>query len=131
MELVLDASALMCIILNEPEKGQIVALTKNAEIVSPDVISFEVGNALSRMVKKHKINEEQVLKAYSLFETIPMRIVKTDVHKALIISCKYNLYAYDAYYLETAQRLALPLLTLDGSMKDRAKLMNIDLLEVT
>jgi predicted nucleic acid-binding protein len=40
------------------------------------------------------------------------------------------MYAYDAYYLDTAYRLKLPLLTLDGGMKEKAKDMKINLLEV-
>jgi predicted nucleic acid-binding protein len=50
--------------------------------------------------------------------------------KALKLSCKYNIYAYDAYYLETAYRLKMPLLTLDGTMKHNGKDMKIDILEV-
>jgi hypothetical protein len=32
----------------------------------------------------------------------------------------FNIYAYDAYYLELAKRLKIPLLTLDNQMKDIA-----------
>jgi predicted nucleic acid-binding protein len=130
MEVMTDASTIICIILNEQEKEKIISLTKEAEIVSPEMISFEIGNALSRMVKKHRLNEEQVLRAYSLFESIPIRPAKVDIHRALKISCKYEMYAYDAYYLEAAQRLKLPLLTLDKGMKDKAKNMKVELLEV-
>jgi predicted nucleic acid-binding protein len=42
--------------------------------------------------------------------------------KALKLSCKYNIYAYDAYYLETSYRLNLPLLTVDGQMKIMGKI---------
>ena len=125
-----DASTIVCIILNEPEKAKIISLTEDAEIVSPEMIRFEIGNALSRMVKKQRLNEEQILKAYSLFELIPIRLVKVNMHKALKISCKYEMYAYDAYYLEATHRLKLPLLTLDKGMKDKARNMNIELLEV-
>jgi predicted nucleic acid-binding protein len=61
---------------------------------------------------------------------LPLRLVKIDMKKALKLSCKYNIYAYDAYYLETAYRLKLPLLTLDGPMKNNGRNMKIDILEV-
>jgi predicted nucleic acid-binding protein len=48
--------------------------------------------------------------------------------KALKLSCKYN--AYDAYYLETSYRLNVPLLTLDGSMKNIGKDIKITILEM-
>jgi predicted nucleic acid-binding protein len=50
------------------------------------------------------------------------------MERALKISCKYNIYAYDAYYLETAKRLKLPLITFDVSMKNIALNMNITIL---
>jgi predicted nucleic acid-binding protein len=129
MELMVDASTLICIILNEPEKEKLISLTKGTELVSPEMISFEIGNALSRMYKRHRLNEEQIIKGYKLFESLPLRLVKVDMAKALKLSCKYAIYAYDAYYLETAHRLKLPLLTLDGSMKNNGKDMKIDILE--
>jgi predicted nucleic acid-binding protein len=94
------------------------------------MISFEIGNALSRMYKRHRLNEEQIIKSYELFESLPIRLVKVDITKALKLSCKYNIYAYDAYYLETAYRLKLTLLTLDRPMKNNGKGMKIDILEV-
>ncbi|MDR1147742.1 MAG: type II toxin-antitoxin system VapC family toxin [Spirochaetaceae bacterium] len=130
MELMIDASVLICIILNEPEKKKVISLTEETELVSPEIISFEIGNALSRMYKKHRLNEEQIVKSYELFETLPLRFVKVDMAKALKLSCKYSIYAYDAYYLETAYRLKLPLLTLDVLMKNTGKHINIDILEV-
>ena len=35
------------------------------------------------------------------------------------IACRHNIYAYDAYYLETARRLNLPLVTFDRLMRHR------------
>ena len=52
------------------------------------------------------------------------------MHKALKIFCQYEMYAYDAYYLEATHRLKLTLLTMDNGMKDKAKNMNIELVEV-
>jgi predicted nucleic acid-binding protein len=55
--------------------------------------------------------------------------VEVNIENALNIACKYNIYAYDAYYLEAALRLKLPLLTLDKPMKNIAKKMHLDILE--
>ena len=40
-----------------------------------------------------------------------IRNVNIDIEEALKIACKYKIYAYDAYYLEAAYRLKLPLIT--------------------
>ena len=42
---------------------------------------------------------------------------------------KFNIYAYDAYFLECANSLRSPLLTLDRGMKRIAEEMGIALLE--
>jgi predicted nucleic acid-binding protein len=48
-------------------------------------------------------------------------LLNKSIEYALEIACKFSIYAYDAYYLETASRLHLPLLTLDVTMKMTAK----------
>jgi len=117
MNALLDASVIMAIILNEPTRDNAVKLTKGAIILAPEVISFEVGNALVNLYRRKKITVEEMLEAYKSFTLIPLRIIKIDVAEALKIACKYNIYAYDAYYLEIARRLKLPLITFDESMK--------------
>ena len=106
-------------------------MTEGRELVAPEMISFEIGNALSRMYKRHRLKGEQIIQSYGLFESLPLRLVKVDMAAALKLSCNYNIYAYDAYYLEAAYRLRLPLLTLDGPMKNTGKDMHIAVLEVS
>jgi len=125
----LDASAIMAVILNEPNKAKVIKLTENAVLLSPEVISFEIGNALVNLLKKRKITEEKLLEAYRTYISIPIRNIKVDIEKALRIACKYNIYAYDAYYLEAAYRLKLPLITFDELMKKIGLDMKIDVME--
>ncbi|MDR1175497.1 MAG: type II toxin-antitoxin system VapC family toxin [Treponema sp.] len=128
MDTLLDASAIMAIILNEPNKDVVIKLTKGSTLLSPEIISYEIGNALISLYKRHKLKEKEVTDAYHDFMKIPIRTLDVDMEKALKISCKYNIYAYDAYYLETAKRLKLPLITFDVSMKNVALNMNINIL---
>ena len=46
MEIVLDTSAIISVIAGEPEGKLVVALTQNSKIVCPNIISFEVANAI-------------------------------------------------------------------------------------
>ena len=117
MDILLDASAIMAVILNEPNRDKVINQTKNAILLSPEVISFEIGNALLNLFKKHKITEEKLLEVYKNYAAIPIRSIRVDVEKALKIACKYKICAYDAYYLEVAYRLKLPLITFDALMK--------------
>jgi len=129
MKVLLDASAIMAVILNEPNRNTVITLTKNATLLSPEVISFEIGNALINLFKKQKITEEELLSAYRNYTEIPIESIKVDIEKALKIACKYKIYAYDAYYLEIANRLKLPLITFDALMKKVGLHLKINIAE--
>jgi len=131
MDILIDASAIMAVILNEANKPAVLKLTKNKTLLSPDVISYEIGNALINLYKKRKITEVKLLEAYNEFLSIPIRNAKIDIEKALKIACKYEIYAYDAYYLETAYRLKIPLLTFDDLMIKTGLKLRIDILDDT
>jgi len=125
----LDASAIMAIILNEQNRDMVIMLTRDATLFSPEVISFEIGNALANLYRKQKISETELLEAYKNFAMIPIRNIKIDIEKALKIACKNQIYAYDAYYLEIANRLKIPLITFDESMKRVALNLKINILD--
>jgi len=129
MNIILDASAIMAVILNETNRDKVIRLTKDALILSPEVISFEIGNALINLYKKQKITEKELLEAYKKYTSLPVRMIKVDIEKALKIACKYQIYAYDAYYLEIAHRLKLPLISFDALMKKVALDLKIDVLD--
>ena len=128
MEILIDANIVVAIILDEPTKPKTIALTEDADLVSSDILPYEVGNALSALYKRKKLTQEEVHRAYALFETIPVRLLKVKVAEALKISCKYNIYAYDAYYLEVAKRLRLPMLTYDTTMKNTGIDMKLNMI---
>jgi predicted nucleic acid-binding protein len=128
MEILIDANIVVAIILDEPIKPKIIALTEDADLVSSDILPHEVGNALSALYKRKRITQEEVIKAYALFETIPVRFLKVKVAEALKISCEYCIYAYDAYYLELAKRLRLPVLTYDTTMKNAGIGMKLNMM---
>ena len=127
MDIVLDASAIMAVILNEQNRGKVIKLTENAALLSPEVIAFEIGNALINLFKKRKITEGKLLEAYKTYVSIPIRSIEVDIEKALSIACKYNIYAYDAYYLEAAYRLKLPLITFDELMRKTGLALGINI----
>ena len=129
MNILIDASALMPILINEPEKQYIVNITKNCKLLAPSVLPYEIGNALTRLKRRKILNEKQVIVLYKDFKKIPLRLLEININNALRIACKYNIFAYDAYYLETAYRLNLPLLTLDSTMKNIALDLKIKILE--
>ena len=114
MEILLDASAIMAVIVKEPERDLVIQMTQDVVMVSPNMVSYEIANALTKMMKKKVIERERMISAFGYFKKIPIKTIEIDIEKALEISWEYKIYAYDACYLEAAKRLVLPLLTFDG-----------------
>ena len=116
MEILIDACAIMAVIVKEPERDLVVKLTHDAVMVSPVMTPYEIANALTKMMKKKIIEKERMTKAFNYFKAIPIKTIDVDIEKALDIAWDFNIYAYDACYLEAAKRLNLPILTFDKNM---------------
>jgi len=52
MEILIDACALMAVIVKEPERDLVIQLTQDAVMVSPDMVSYEIANALTKWEEK-------------------------------------------------------------------------------
>ena len=129
MNILIDASALMAVLIEEPEKEYIVSATKDYELIAPSILPHEIGNALTRLKRRQVLNDKQIILVYNEFLKIPLRFLEIDIINALELACRYSIYAYDAYYLEMANRYNLPLLTLDKPMKKIALDLNLRILE--
>ena len=130
MNIVVDTSVLIAVILNEPEKAGIVRATVGHSLIGPESIRWEIGNAFSAMFKKRRIALRQAQQAIAVFEGIPIRYVDVDLRHALQLAHEAGIYAYDAYFLECALRHRAPLVSLDGLMVEKAKSLGIATLEV-
>ncbi len=130
MDIVIDTSALIAVIVNEPERDKIIKLTTGNTLVGPGSIPWEIGNAFSAMFKRQRVNLDEAKKGFLIFETIPIRYIKPDFVNAITISKQTNMYAYDAYFMDCAIKQRSPLLTLDRKLKIAAHSLNIKTLEV-
>jgi len=129
MEILLDASAIIAVIADEPDAQKVINWTKNAAIVSPCIISYEIANALTRMMRRNIItSEELMLDLIKSYMQIPIKTVDIDLEKALEMAWHYKIYAYDAFYLEAAKRLRLPLVTFDSGIIKIGKELGLDVL---
>lgn len=117
---VVDASAVLAVLLNEPHRAAIIRATVEAELLSPDSLPFEVANALSARVKRRDADRLDPVQAESGFERfLEMEIrllpqAARDHARALSLAGRQGIYAYDAYMLLAAQSEKAHLLTLDG-----------------
>ncbi len=129
MKIIADTNTFIAVALNEPEKDLIIRLTEGCDLVAPEVLPFEIGNVLTAMMKKNALLAEEVASSWEIVQQIPVDLRRTGIKSALKIAIKFNIYAYDAYFLECANSLRSPLLTLDLGMKRVAREMGITILE--
>lgn len=130
MDIVIDTSALIAVIVAEPERSRIVELTKGNTLIGPGAIPWEIGNAFSAMFRRDRLTLEEAQKGLLIYSGIPLRYIESDFAKVLRLSKEHNLYAYDAYFLDCAIRHKAPLLTLDRKLKAVADSLNLETLEV-
>ena len=72
---------------------------------------------------------QEAQKALGVYSGIPIRYFEVDIAKTLKFCEKFNIYAYDAYFLQCAIQLKAPLLTLDSFMKETAEEVGITIWE--
>ena len=129
MKIIADTNTFIAVVLNEPEKDIIIRLTEGHALVAPEVLPFEIGNALTAMMKRNALNADEVILVWNMVQNIPVDLRRIDIRAALNIATQYNIYAYDAYFLECARNLRSPLLTLDQRMKGIARKIGIKVME--
>jgi len=129
MTLVSDTNVFLAVVMNEPEKERIIQLTSGSNVIAPEILPYEIGNALSAMHKRRQITNKEAMSAQRATNNIPVRLVAVDIQKALRLAMEFKIYAYDAYFLQCAKSLSSPLITLDTRMKQVASKLNIDVLE--
>lgn len=129
MRVISDTNVFLAVVLNEPEKDRIIQLTAGADVFAPEILPYEIGNALSAMYKRKQITSKEALTAQRATNVISVRLMPIDIQEALGLAMEFAIYAYDAYFLQCAKSLSSPLLTLDKRMKQVAAELKIDILE--
>ena len=130
MKFVVDASAIIAVIANEPEKEQLIEITKGADLLAPSSIHWEIGNAFSAMINRRKVSLEQALDAIEIYRQIPIRFTEVELEDTLAIVAEHGIYAYDAYLLRCAMKYQTALITLDRKLAQVAQEMKIEVVEV-
>ena len=131
MALVVDTSVILAVVLNEPTKAILIRLTTGADLIAPLSLHWEIGNALSAMLKRKRITEVEAQQALVEYQKIPIRFLDVPLDATLQIVVQHLIYAYDAYFLVCARNQSCALITLDGGLRTVAQAAHISLVEVT
>lgn len=118
--ILIDASAILAILLKENEAVGILEKTKNTLLLSAKCLPFEIANSLSKQLKRQLISLEKAQKIFSIFNRLPIELIDVDFNSSLEYCSKENHYSYDMFYLDCAVKNKCPLLTLDKKLSEIA-----------
>ena len=130
MEITVDPSAMLAVLLGERSRADILAGTAGAVAIAPPSFRWEVGNAVSAGVKRGRLSAEQASSAMAAFAEVRVRECEIDLAEAVSLALQFETYAYDAYVIECARRYRTPLLTLDAGQARVAALAGVSVIEV-
>ena len=130
MDVVVDASVLIAIVAEEPQKSALVAATREARLLAPQSVHWEVGNAFSAMLKRKRVTLAQCETALAAYQKIVIMYLDVDLKESLRWADRLGLYAYDAYVLSCAAKQGVLLLTLDRGLIAAARRAGVRILEI-
>ena len=108
------------------------SLTSDDAVV-PEIWAFEIANSIFvSYSKRQRISERQVREYLDLLKALPIRLETQSLWANVDLEAlcrRQNIAAYDAAYLELAERTSLPLATVDVPLKRAALAQGILLLE--
>jgi predicted nucleic acid-binding protein len=128
--IVIDTSAILAVLLDEPEKQAVVEATMRTVLSAPASLRWEVGNAATAGVKKRRLTPERARQLVTDFEQVTIRELAIDVLRAVDLGLELGIYAYDAYILEAARSSGFPLLALDRPIRRNALKLGLSLVEL-
>lgn len=130
MKIILDTSVIIALLSSETERNAIIEKIDGKDFICPESVIAEIGNAVSAMFKRNRITLEEGKELIIAFQNLKIQLLPLNLTRSVEICDKYNIYAYDSYVLECAERLKSDLATLDKRMKDVASELKISIAEV-
>lgn len=117
--IILDASALVPVLLNTPEISQVVQrriVASEGDAHVRHIFDLEVMSVLRRIYFAGQLTEERADRALYRLETINITRHSHAPFLRRIREPRHNVTAYEAAYIALAETLDAPLVTLDGRL---------------
>ena len=127
MRVTVDTSAVLAVASGEPAKAALVAATQDADFVAPASLPAEIGNALSAMLRRGRVDERRALDILRAVERIRVELVPIHLGRAVRLSSDLGIYAYDAYVLDCATTTGTALVSIDRGQRTAAERAGVPL----
>ncbi|MGQ9645766.1 MAG: type II toxin-antitoxin system VapC family toxin [Thermodesulfobacteriota bacterium] len=129
MDWVLDSSIALALALPDETSEQADSffsrVTDETTFWVPALWWYEMANALITAERRKRLAENERMRLIELYRMLPIQTdtaLDTDVmYRFQTLATEYELSAYDAAYLELAQRRGLGLATLDQRLRSAAR----------
>ena len=125
MKIIADTNTFLCVALGEPERESIIASTQSSALFAPEILPYEIANAISKMVRRKLITPKQAQETLNHSLQIPVSLKAVAIDKSLKIASEYGIYAYDAFFLQAAIENQAPIISLDKQLLKTASKLNI------
>ena len=112
---VVDASALVAVMFDEPEAAPVRA-SVGGRLIAPTLLRYEIANACVSRARRRPADAAHILRKHQAVATLRIDYVEPDWAALLGLAQRWGLTAYDAAYLQVALARAVPLVTLDRQL---------------
>ena len=119
--MIVDASVILSAFFPDEEQAQAQALIRDhvigrVQLTAPDLLVYEVANAVIQARRQGRIRDEQVEGILSSFEGLNIALKPVTWQRLLPLATRFDRSAYDAAYLALAEATGQPLVTGDRRM---------------
>ena len=135
MSLVLDSSVTLAWCFDDERTDATDALLERvveSGAEAPALWPLEILNALSMAERRGRIDADRRIRLAGFLHDLPVNLDADTAGQAWVatsrLAARHRLTLYDAAYLELAQRLKLPLATLDADLRAAADALSVELL---
>jgi len=80
----------MAVILNEPTKPRLLNATRGVDLLSAPSLPWEVGNALSALFRRQRVDLDQGRLALESFQGIPVRLPSLDLESSVAMARSFR-----------------------------------------
>jgi predicted nucleic acid-binding protein len=130
MQLVVDTSAVVAVLIREPQRAALMEVTKSAHLIAPPSVHWEIGNAFAAMFKRHRLSLGTARRALEAYRQIPIRFSEVELDRAMELAEQLNIYAYDAYVILCAMQHRCALVSIDHGLQLAAARVGVRAMEI-